>query len=148
MKFGEAIVNLTQRIKAITTCFIRTGGQVEEVSEEKIIKVKDAYCLPEDVFSAVHTAINEDMEEIVSLFKVLADPTRLRILRALEVQSLCVCVLVECTDQKHSALSYHLKLLKEAGLVDSRRERSFQIYYLTEFGCLLLKHIEKYFEKT
>ena len=142
MKFGEAIVNLTQRIKAITTCFIRTGGQVEEVSEEKIIKVKDAYCLPEDVFSAVHTAINEEMEEIVSLFKVLADPT------ALEVQSLCVCVLVECTDQKHSALSYHLKLLKEAGLVDSRRERSFQIYYLTEFGCLLLKHIEKYFEKT
>ncbi|AKB13223.1 MAG TPA: metalloregulator ArsR/SmtB family transcription factor [Methanosarcina thermophila] len=95
----------------------------------------------------MHTAISEDVEEIVSLFKVLADPPRLRILRALEVQSLCVCVLVECTDQKHSALSYHLKLLKEADQVDTRRERSFQIHYLTEFGYLLLKHIEKYFEK-
>lgn len=125
----------------------RTDGQVEEMSEKKIIEVKDAYRLPEDVLDAVYTAINEDMGEIVSLFKVLADPTRLRILKALEVQSLCVCVLVECTDQKHSALSYHLKLLKEEGLVDSRRERSFQIYDLTEFGSLLLKHIEKHFEK-
>lgn len=79
------------------------------------------------MFEAVHTAINEDMGETVSLLKVLADTTRLRILKALEVQSLCICVLVECADKKHSALSYHLKLLKEAGLVDSRRERSFQI---------------------
>jgi DNA-binding transcriptional ArsR family regulator len=120
---------------------------VEEMSEKKIIEVRDAYSLPEDVFEAVHMAMNEDMEEIVSLFKVLADPTRIKILKALEVQSLCVCVLVEATDQKHSALSYHLKLLKEGGLVDSRRERSFQIYELTEFGSLLLKHIEKHFEK-
>ena len=100
------------------------------------------------MLEAVHTAMNEDVEEIVGLFKVLADPTRLKIFKALDVQSLCVCVLVEATDQKHSTLSYHLKLLKEGGLVDSRRERSFQIYELTEFGSLLLKHIEKHFEKT
>lgn len=118
-----------------------------KMSEKKMIEVKDAYCLPEDVLEAVHTAMNKDMGELISLCKVLADSTRLRILKALEVQSLCVCVLVECTDQKHSALSYHLKLLKEAGLVDSRRERSFQIYELTEFGSQLLKHIEKHLEK-
>lgn len=118
------------------------------MSEKKIIEVKDAYCLPKDVLDAVHAAMNEDVGEIVSLFKVLSDSTRLRILKALEVQSLCVCVLVDCADQQHSALSYHLKLLKEAGLVNSRRERSFQIYELTEFGSLLLKHIEKHFEKT
>lgn len=117
------------------------------MSGKKIIEVKDAYCLPEDVLDAVHAAMNEDVGEIVSLFKVLADPTRLRILKALEVQSLCVCVLVDCTDQQHSALSYHLKLLKEAGLVNSRRERSFQVYDLTEFGNLLLRYIGKHFEK-
>jgi ArsR family transcriptional regulator, lead/cadmium/zinc/bismuth-responsive transcriptional repressor len=121
--------------------------QSGKMSEKKTIEVRDAYTLPEDVLKAVNTAMNEDVEEIAGLFKVLADPTRLRILKALEVQSLCVCVLVEATDQKHSALSYHLKLLKEGGLVDSRRERSFQIYDLTEFGSLLLKHIEKHFEK-
>jgi ArsR family transcriptional regulator, lead/cadmium/zinc/bismuth-responsive transcriptional repressor len=120
---------------------------VEEMSERRIIEVQDAYCIPEDVLDTLYKAMNEDVGEIVSLFKILADPTRLRILKALEVQSLCVCVLVECTHQKHSALSYHLKLLKEAGLVDSRRERSFQIYDLTEFGSLFLKHIEKQFKK-
>ncbi len=128
-------------------CFTLINLQVEKMSEKKIIEIRDVYTLPEDVLEAVHTAINEDVEEIVGLFRVLADPTRLRILRALEVQSLCVCVLVEATDQKHSALSYHLKLLREGGLVDSRREKSFQIYELTEFGSLLLKHIEKHFEK-
>lgn len=46
------------------------------------------------------------------------------------------------TNQKHSALSYHLKLLKEGGMVGSRREQSFQIYDLIEFESLLLKHIK------
>ena len=113
------------------------------MSEKKLIEVQNAYCLPEDVLKAVYQAMDSDVEELVNLFKVLADPTRLKILKALEVQSLCVCVLVKATDQKHSALSYHLKLLKEAGLVDSTRERTFQIYELTEFGSLLLKTIKK-----
>lgn len=117
------------------------------MSEKKIIEVKNAYCLPEYMFEAVHTAMNEDVREMVSLFKVLADPTRLKIIKALEVQSLCVCVFVEHTEQQHSALSYHLKLLKEVGIVDSRRDHSFQIYHLTESGNVLMKDIYKHFEK-
>lgn len=45
--------------------------------EKRIIEVKDAYRLPEDVLEALHKAINEDVGEIVSLYKVFADPTRL-----------------------------------------------------------------------
>lgn len=115
------------------------------MSEKKLLEIRNSYYLPEDVLEKVHGAISEDVDNMVSLFKVLSDPTRLKILKALEVRNLCVCVLVEITDYKHSALSYHLKLLKEADLVNSRRERNFQIYYLTEFGNLLLKSIEKYF---
>ncbi|MDI9394000.1 MAG: hypothetical protein QM426_00645 [Euryarchaeota archaeon] len=54
---------------------------------------------------------------------------------------------MEATDLKHSALSYHLKLLKGAWLVGSRRERRFQIYDLMEFRNLLLKQIERYLQK-
>ncbi|MCO5380848.1 MAG: ArsR family transcriptional regulator [Methanosarcina barkeri] len=115
---------------------------MKELFEKRIIEVKDADRLPEDVLETVHKAMNEDVGEIVSLFKVFADPTRPG--KALEVQSLCPC---RVPDQKHLALSYHLKLLKEGGLMDSRRERSFQIYDFTEFGSLLLKYIEKQFEK-
>jgi len=65
---------------------------------------------------------------------VLADILPTRLLKALEIQSLCVCILVGCTNQKHPYLFlYHLKLLDEADLVESRREHSFQIYDLKEF---------------
>lgn len=64
--------------------------------------------------------------------------------RSSEPVCLCPC---RVQDQTHLALSYRLKLLKEGGLVDSRRERSFQIYDFTELGSLLLKYIEKQFEK-
>ncbi|MCL7474542.1 MAG: metalloregulator ArsR/SmtB family transcription factor [Methanosarcinales archaeon] len=84
--------------------------------------------------ASVKKAMHEDVTRAASLFKVLADPVRLRILKALEICDLCVCVLVEITDYKYPALSYHLKLLKDAELVGSKREGNFQIYFLTEFG--------------
>ncbi len=83
---------------------------------------------------------------MTGLFKLLSDPVRIHILKALEVQDLCVCVLVEITNYKHSALSYHLKLLKDANLVNSKRDKSFQIYFLTEFGRSLIKSLEKEFK--
>jgi DNA-binding transcriptional ArsR family regulator len=99
------------------------------------------YELSSDMKIKVKQAMSEDMAHISSLLKVLADPIRLRILKALEVCDLCVCVLVEITDHKYSALSYHLKLLKEAGLVESKRDGSFQIYFLTEFGVKIVASI-------
>ncbi|WP_406660096.1 metalloregulator ArsR/SmtB family transcription factor [Methanolobus sp. ZRKC3] len=101
--------------------------------------------LPGSVPDDVQTAMKEDVSEMVSLFKLLSDPVRIHILKALELQELCVCILVEITDYKYSALSYHLKLLKEAEMVESKRERNYQIYYLTDFGRTLLATIESAF---
>lgn len=99
------------------------------------------YGLASDIKIKVKQAISEDMGHISSLLKVLADPVRIRILKALEVCDLCVCVLVEITDYKYSALSYHLKLLKDAGLVGSKRDGSFQIYFLTDLGLKVVASI-------
>ncbi|WMW21952.1 metalloregulator ArsR/SmtB family transcription factor [Methanolobus mangrovi] len=114
--------------------------QVNERSQEP-------YILPDATTLKVHEAMKEDVNNLVSLFKVLSDPVRIRILKALHISELCVCVLVETTDYKHSALSYHLKLLKDADLVDSRRDKNFQIYYLTEPGKKMLRAIESSFKK-
>lgn len=100
------------------------------------------YELASDMKIKVKQAMSENMDHISSLLKVLADPVRLRILMALEVSDLCVCVLVEITDHKYSALSYHLRLLKDAGLVGSKRDGSFQIYFLTEFGIKIVASIK------
>ncbi len=62
---------------------------------------------------------------------------------ALSVQELCVSVLVEITDRRYSALSYHLKLLKKMGFIDSRREGTFLLYRLTDSGRVGLEMITR-----
>ncbi len=102
--------------------------------------------LPEEVPEEVQQAMKEDVTDMVALFKLLSDPVRIHILKTLEVRELCVCILVEITDYKYSALSYHLKLLKDANMVESKRERNYQIYYLTDFGRNLLGTIKSSFQ--
>jgi len=94
----------------------------------------------------VREAMGEDFDDIIVIFRVLSDPIRLRILKALEIEDLCVCVLVEITGCSYSALSYHLKLLKDAGLVTSTRDGNFLIYGLTDKGKGILGCFHRYFE--
>lgn len=66
--------------------------------------------------------------------KALSDPPRLHVLAMLRRGEGCVCVLVRLLTTRHSTLSHHLKLLKRAGLVQSKREQGFQVYALTPEG--------------
>lgn len=65
------------------------------------------------------------MLEIV--FKALGEPTRLKILRLLFEQDLCVCDLEEVLQMNQPRISQHLKILKQAGLVQERREAQKRI---------------------
>jgi DNA-binding transcriptional ArsR family regulator len=82
----------------------------------------------------VKRVLNEDVSDTVAALKALADPLRVRILKALGVADLCVCVLVELLDCEYSKLSYHLGVLKRAGLVTCTQEGTFLVYHLTELG--------------
>lgn len=76
--------------------------------------------------------------DIASGFHALSDPLRLQVLELLRQQELCVCELCEKLGVTQSKLSFHLKTLKEAGLVRSRQEGRW-IYYtlnLTQFVVL------------
>jgi DNA-binding transcriptional ArsR family regulator len=108
----------------------------------------EEYYLPQRKQSQVRAAIGRDVTHVSKMFDILSDPVRLRILLALAVQELCVCVLVEITDHKYSALSYHLKLLKEMEFIDSRREGNFLLYRLTEHGKAALDMITNFLETT
>jgi len=72
------------------------------------------------------------MDELLSLFKALSDETRLRIVKLLEKGELCVCHLVAAVDMSQSKVSFHLKVLKEAGLVKDRRAGKWMYYRLDE----------------
>ena len=106
------------------------------------------YNLPQKKQRQVHAAFGRDVTPISKILSILSDPVRLHILLALTVQELCVCVLVEITDHKYSALSYHLKLLREMELVDSRREGTFLLYRLTGRGKAALDMISNFQKAT
>jgi ArsR family transcriptional regulator len=75
---------------------------------------------------------------IVAGFHALSDPLRLQVLDLLRHQELCVCDLCDALHVMQSKLSFHLKILKEAGLVSSRQEGRW-IYYslnLSQFVVL------------
>ncbi|MBE9144845.1 ArsR/SmtB family transcription factor [Planktothrix mougeotii] len=65
---------------------------------------------------------------LVARFHALSDPLRLQVINLLREQELCVCELCELLGVSQSKLSFHLKTLKEALLVQSRQEGRW-IYY-------------------
>ena len=100
------------------------------------------YMVSSETLEKVKALSEEDISDITLTLQILSYPIRLKILKALGIDDLCVCVLVEITGHQHSALSYHLKQLKEADLVDSNRDGNFLIYHLTDKGKKVLKSIE------
>ena len=67
----------------------------------------------------------------VETLKFLGDKNRLRILQVLARRESCVCELVDQIDMTQPLISYHLRRLREAGLVRTRRKAQW-IYYSSE----------------
>lgn len=75
------------------------------------------------------------MRAFLNLTKALADPTRLRVLLALRRRELCACQVTELFGLAQSTMSKHFYLLKQAGLVDSRKEGRWVFYSLPGKGA-------------
>jgi ArsR family transcriptional regulator, arsenate/arsenite/antimonite-responsive transcriptional repressor len=71
-----------------------------------------------------------DLQQASRLFHALSDETRLRIVQMLTRGECCVCDLQEGVGAYQSRLSFHLKKLKEAGLVSDRKEGRWVYYTL------------------
>ena len=68
--------------------------------------------------------------QLINVFHALSDETRLAIVRRLAGGERCVCDLQDLLDAAQSRLSYHLKTLKDAGLIADRREGRWVHYSL------------------
>ena len=69
-----------------------------------------------------------DLNRAAVLFHALSDPTRLAVLDMLKERERCVCELQGELDAAQSRLSFHLKVLREAGLVIDRKESRWSYY--------------------
>src|SRR6476660_4706116 len=73
-----------------------------------------------------------NLSRAAELFHALSDQTRLSILSRLRLGERCVCDLTDALDAAQSRLSFHLKVLKDAGLVTDRREGRWMYYTLNK----------------
>jgi ArsR family transcriptional regulator len=76
------------------------------------------------------TATLPDLGLAARRFHALSDETRLEIVRMLSHRERCVCELQSVLGAAQSRLSFHLKTLKDAGLVNDRREGRWVYYAL------------------
>ena len=72
------------------------------------------------------------MKEIIKAFKALSDPTRLRIFLLLLEKDLCVCELTYVLDMSQSRVSHQLRLLRDADLVEDKRDGKWIIYTIPQ----------------
>ncbi|SCE79864.1 transcriptional regulator, ArsR family [Micromonospora viridifaciens] len=75
-------------------------------------------------------ALDADQAALVApMFKALGDPVRLRLMSMIaSVPEICVCDLTSAFDLSGPTISHHLKVLREAGLVDSERRGTWVWY--------------------
>ena len=69
-------------------------------------------------------------ERAIELFHALSDETRLEIIELLRNGERCVCELTETLDAAQSRLSFHLRVLKDAGIVRDRKDGRWVHYEL------------------
>src|SRR5512138_3025733 len=81
------------------------------------------------------------LSEMETLFKALADVTRLRILGLLLRGEVCVCDIHETLKIPQPKASRHLAYLRKAGLVGARREGLWMHYHLTDVADPILRTI-------
>ncbi|WP_022851691.1 ArsR/SmtB family transcription factor [Limisalsivibrio acetivorans] len=73
-------------------------------------------------------AENDDLERLSEIYKLMGDPTRMKILYALTLSELCVSDISELLDMTQSAVSHQLRLLRASRLVKYRKAGK-NVYY-------------------
>lgn len=91
------------------------------VVHHDVVELVNAQMLPQTIY-----------EQVSVFFKVLGDPTRLRIIAALSKSELCVCDISNILGMTKSAVSHQLSTLRNAHLVKCRRDGKTVYYTLDD----------------
>jgi ArsR family transcriptional regulator, arsenate/arsenite/antimonite-responsive transcriptional repressor len=81
-----------------------------------------------------------ERDQLASRFKALSDPTRVAIINSLSAaDEVCVCNLTQSFALSQPTISHHLKILREAGLVESARRGTWAYYRLVPEAIAALR---------
>ena len=93
-------------------------------------------------FEKIVSMVESD-KEFADFIKTIADEKRLKIIYALSIQRMCVCMLAQLINCPYSKCSYHISRLKKEGIIKSKSIGNYTLYSLTKKGKKVLKLIEK-----
>jgi len=103
-----------------------------------IDKKENAVCnitiIHEDILEKVKKEMTDDdiLFNMAAVFKVLSDPTRLKIINALMLSEMCVCDISALLNMSQPAISHHLKSLRQTRLIKYRRDGKIAYYSLDD----------------
>ena len=108
------------------------GG--ENMTGKTETELCESYCVHPEKLELVegHMPPEDELADMAELFKVFGDSTRIKILYILSESELCVCDIAQLLGMTQPAISYQLKVLKQAKLVRSRREGKTVFYALAD----------------
>jgi ArsR family transcriptional regulator len=104
-----------ERLKRLISSGMCTGEDVSNYTEE----------LKKLTWEIIDERAIKHQSEI---FKALADPIRLKVLKLLDVRELCVCEIMAAFNLTQPTASHHLNILERAGLIKSRKEGRWVFY--------------------
>lgn len=81
-------------------------------------------------------SLENNVDRMALIFSALGHQSRLLIVKALADKEHCVCELKEIVGSEMPTVSKHLSVLKNAGIVDSRKQNN-QVFYRLVFPCVL-----------
>ena len=106
-------------------------GTRAAIKEEDVCEI---FCSDQAKVERIRKLIHAT-EGLASMFKALADDTRIKIVYALSLDELCVCDVANITGSSVATASHHLRLLRNSGLAKYRKEGKL-VYYSLQDNCI------------
>ncbi len=89
-----------------------------------------------------HVDVTNSLDPDVRLLQALGDPVRLSIVRLLSGQpEVCACDFTGCCDVRQPTISHHLKVLREAGVIESERRGTWVFYHIRPDAAARLERL-------
>lgn len=100
------------------------------MTDKTISDVCEIQCIHEEAVHSIKSRMldKNTLISLAEIFKLMGDPTRVKIIYALSQQELCVCDIAAVLDLSQSAVSHQLRLLRNARLVRFRKDGKI-VYY-------------------
>ena len=139
---GTTFAQSFKRERVMASTPTSEPAPIREAAPEPADGLCEVFYVDDDRVGRVRDAmLSEDLvEQVADLFKVLAHPTRVRILRALAKEELCVCDLSQVLGLSVSATSHQLRAMRTMKLVRYRRDGKLAYYSLRDpFVAALLE---------